>query len=60
MLHLKSDFIVSNGTKLHYYRTGSGTQPLVLAHGITDDGLCWSSVAEALADRFDILMVDAR
>jgi len=60
MLNLTSKTIISNGTKLHYYRTGSGTRPLVLAHGITDDSLCWSSVAEALADRFDIYMVDAR
>jgi len=60
MLNLRSDTLLSNGTNLHYYRTGSGTRPLVMAHGITDDSLCWSSVAEALADRYDIYMVDAR
>ena len=60
MLHLKSAYVAANGTKLNYYRTGSGDQPLVLVHGITDDGLCWGSVAEALSGRFDIVMVDLR
>jgi pimeloyl-ACP methyl ester carboxylesterase len=27
---------------------------------VTDDGLCWSPVAAALADSFDVIMVDAR
>lgn len=57
---MQSAYIVSHGTNLNYYRTGSGLQPLVLVHGITDDALCWSSVAEALSDEFDIIMVDQR
>ena len=38
-------YFVSHGTKLHYYRTGGPKPPLVLLHGITDDGLCWAPVA---------------
>jgi N-formylmaleamate deformylase len=53
-------FINSNGIKLHYYRTGGHKPALVLAHGITDDGLCWTHLAETLADDFDVIMVDAR
>ena len=34
--------------------------PIVLAHGVTDDGLCWTPVAEALAPDYDVIMVDAR
>lgn len=29
-----------NGIKIHYHRTGGAKPPLVLAHGITDNGLC--------------------
>jgi len=56
--------IVANGIPLHYTRTGStGNQPkppLVLAHGLTDNGLCWTPVAEALAGDYDVVMIDAR
>ena len=52
--------IVANGIRLHYTRTGGAKPPLVLAHGVTDDGLCWSRLAEALAPSFDVVMVDAR
>lgn len=55
-----SEFVSVNGIKLHYYRTGGNKPPLVLAHGITDDGMCWSPVAEVLANDFDVIMVDAR
>jgi len=60
MLNLTSADVVSHGVKLHYYRTGGDKPPLVLAHGITDDGLCWTPVAEALADKFDVILADAR
>jgi pimeloyl-ACP methyl ester carboxylesterase len=32
----------------------------MLIHGITDDGLCWSPVAELLAADYDVIMVDLR
>jgi len=53
-------YFVSHGTKLHYYRTGGPKPPLVLLHGITDDGLCWAPVAEVFAQKYDIIMVDLR
>ncbi len=58
----QSDYVVVNKLKLHYTRTGGEErkQPLVLMHGVTDDGLCWTSVAEALAPEYDVVMVDAR
>jgi N-formylmaleamate deformylase len=52
--------IVSHGTNLHYYRTGGEKPPLVLLHGITDDGLCWEPVTEALSANNDVIMVDVR
>ena len=33
---------------------------MVLAHGITDDGLCWSPVAEVLEAKYAVIMADAR
>ena len=56
----QSDMIEANGIHLHYTRTGGNRPPLVLAHGFSDDGLCWTPVAEALASAYDIIMVDAR
>jgi N-formylmaleamate deformylase len=56
----QSDFIDTNGIRLHYTRTGGPQPPVVLAHGITDDGLCWSPLAAALAADYDMIMVDAR
>ena len=60
MLNLTSNYITADGTRLHYYRTGGDKPAVVLVHGITDDGLCWMPVAEALADRYDVIMVDMR
>jgi len=48
------------GVRLHYTRTGGTKPPLVLAHGVTDDGSCWTPVAENLAPDYDVIMVDAR
>jgi N-formylmaleamate deformylase len=45
---------------LHYHRTGGTGPVLVLSHGVTDDGLCWMPVIQALGDAFDVIMPDAR
>ena len=60
MFTLTSADVMAYGTKLHYYRTGGQKPPLVLVHGITDDGLCWTPVAEVLSTNFDVIMVDMR
>jgi pimeloyl-ACP methyl ester carboxylesterase len=52
--------VVANGIKIHYYRTGGDRPPLVLSHGATDNGLCWTRVARALEAEFDVIMPDAR
>ena len=43
-----------------YHRTGGSGPPLVLSHGLTDNGLCWSRLASALESDFDVVMLDAR
>ena len=56
----QTGFVVANGLRLHYTRTGGDKPPVLLAHGVTDAGPCWSAVAEALAPDYDAIMVDAR
>ncbi len=57
----QSAWVDSNGIRLHYWRTGgAGKPPLVLAHGITDYGLNWASLAERFEGEYDIVMYDAR
>ena len=56
----QSGDVTANGIRVHYTRTGGAQPPLVLAHGFSDDGPCWTPVAEALAADFDVVMLDAR
>jgi len=56
----RSEYVVVGGIRLHYTRTGGSKPPLVLAHGVTDDGLCWTPVAQALAAEYDVVILDAR
>jgi pimeloyl-ACP methyl ester carboxylesterase len=51
---------MANGIRIHYWRTGGNKPPLVLAHGSSDDGLCWTNLAREIQDRYDIIMFDAR
>ena len=48
------------GVRLHYYRTGGDKPAVVLAHGFSDNGLCWTPVAQALEAQYDVVMYDAR
>lgn len=54
------DYVKVNGINIHYHRTGRNLPSMLLLHGITDNGLCWSRVAGELQDRYDIIMMDAR
>ncbi len=54
------DYVKIDGIKIHYYRTGGGKPPFVLLHGATDNGLCWTRVAEQLVDKYDVIMPDAQ
>jgi len=52
--------VVANGLRIHYHRTGGEHPPLVLSHGATDSGLCWTRLALALQGDYDVIMPDAR
>ena len=53
-------YVLANGIRLHYWRSGGAKPALVLAHGSSDDGLCWTNLATELQDKYDIIMFDAR
>jgi len=60
MADWESGDVTVKGVRLHYTRTGGAKPPLVLAHGFSDDGLCWTPVAQRLQDDYDVVMPDAR
>ncbi|WP_415379725.1 alpha/beta fold hydrolase [Halosimplex sp. TS25] len=51
---------VDDGIRLHYARTGGDGPPLVVAHGVFDDGLARIPLARDLADEYDVILYDAR
>ncbi|MFT3894052.1 MAG: alpha/beta hydrolase [Anaerolineales bacterium] len=56
----QGDIPVNNGY-LHYYRTGNGEkQPIILVHGFSDNGLCWTPVSRELEKNYDVIMPDMK
>ena len=60
MLEYESCYVKVNGINIHYYRTGGDNPPFILLHGASDNGLCWTPVAELLAEKYDVIMPDAQ
>lgn len=52
--------LLANGIRLHYHRTGGNKPQVVLCHGFSDNGLCWSVLARELEADYDVIMLDAR
>jgi len=50
----------ANGIDVHYCRTGGNKPPVVLLHGLTANGACWTPLAQALEGDYDVVMPDAR
>lgn len=55
-----SEYASVRGMNMHYYRIRGGGIPVVFLHGITDDGLCWIPVVEALPEKYDAVLADLR
>ena len=53
-------YVMANGIRIHYWRTGGEKPVLLMLHGFSDDGLCWTDLAKELQADFDIIMTDAR
>ena len=60
MVDYKQGDVKIDGVKIHYYRSGGHRQPFILLHGVSDSGLCWTKVADALSEKYDVIMVDAQ
>ena len=50
----------TNGINIHYTRTGGSKVPLILLHGLTANGACWTALAHAIEGEYDVIMPDAR
>lgn len=48
------------GGHIAYHRSGTQGPAVVLSHGLTDNGLCWSRTAAVLCREFDVVMLDSR
>lgn len=53
-------YVLANGIRIHYWRTGGDKPVLLMAHGSSDYGLCWTNLAMALEGDYDIILADAR
>jgi pimeloyl-ACP methyl ester carboxylesterase len=53
--HWREEAVIANGIRQHYYRTGGEKPILILLHDFSENGLCWSRVAKALENDYDIL-----
>jgi len=49
-----------DGLRLHYTRTGGDGPPLVVAHGVFDDGPCRTPLVRTLEGDYDVVAFDAR
>jgi N-formylmaleamate deformylase len=57
----KQEDIPINNSYLHYCRTGHGEkEPIILVHGFSDNGLCWTPVARELEKKYDVIMPDMK
>ncbi len=50
----------ANGIEINYHRTGGDRPPVLLLHGLTDNGACWTRLATDLEADYDLIMPDAR
>lgn len=56
-----SQTVSLGGAAVHYTRAGRPGRPaVVLVHGFSDNGLCWSPVARALEANYDLILPDLR
>jgi pimeloyl-ACP methyl ester carboxylesterase len=55
-------YVYANGIRIHYYHAvpAPGKPVIVMAHGVTDYGLNWTTLTKELQADYDIYMVDAR
>lgn len=52
--------VQTNGIETYYQRSGGARPPVLLLHGLTDNGACWTRLARELQADYDLVMPDAR
>jgi N-formylmaleamate deformylase len=57
---IQSADLSCRGTRIRYHRREGTGRTLLLVHGISDDGLCWSPFLRELDPALDIVMPDLR
>lgn len=50
----------TNGINIHYTRTGGSKPSVILLHGLMTSGACWTALAQAIEQEYDVIMPDAR
>ena len=60
MTDWETGYCETNGIHIHYTRTGGSKPPLLLLHGLTANGACWTALAHAIERDYDVIMPDAR
>lgn len=55
-------YVYANGIRIHYYHAVPAPEKpvIVMVHGVTDIGLCWTTLTWKLQDSYNIYMLDAR
>lgn len=55
-------FVFDNGVRIHYYHAvpAPGKPVIVMVHGVTDIGLCWTTLTLKFQKSYDIYMLDSR
>lgn len=55
-------YVYANGIRIHYYHAvpAPGKPVMVMVHGVTDNGLCWTTLTWKLQSAYDVYMLDAR
>jgi pimeloyl-ACP methyl ester carboxylesterase len=55
-------YVYANGIRIHYYHAvpAPGKPVIVMVHGVTDIGLCWTTLTWKLQNDYDIYMLDTR
>ena len=51
---------LDNGLELSYLEWGQGGIPLLLLHGLADNGLVWSRLGETLQQKYHVVALDMR
>ncbi len=60
MTNWTTEICKANGINVHYTRTGGDKPPVILLHGLMTKGTCWTPLARALENEYDVIMPDAR